>query len=245
MVILGDFNSDPTLTSSPQVKFLHSFMNQFHLHELVQSPTRVTATTSSHLDLILTNSPSHFQATAAIPCGNSDHHFILTHFCARGISQCSDHKIISLRQYHKLDNELLDKILLDDSWSVVFYVDDINVCTEAFTIVLKYFLDVLVPLRRLRVKRTSAPWNHSREIISARRQRDWLHCQALKSGDPSVWSSYRRCRNKVTAMTRSAKRQYISNLASDFKHNSSKFWKHFNHLSSHQKSQHLTNSDVT
>ena len=46
-------------------------------------------------------------------------------------------------------------------------------------------------------------------------------------------------------MTRSAKRQYISNLASDFKHNSSKFWKHFNHLSSHQKSQHLTNSDVT
>ena len=53
---------------------------------------------------------------------------------------------ISLRQYHKLDNELLDKILLDDSWSVVFYVDDINVCTEAFAIVLKYFLDVLVPL---------------------------------------------------------------------------------------------------
>ena len=48
-----------------------------------------------------------------------------------------------------------------------------------------------------------------------------------KSGDPSVWSSYRRCRNKVTAMTGSAKRQYISNLVSDFKHNSSKFLEAF------------------
>ena len=75
LVILGDFNFD---LNSPQAKFLHSFMNQFQLHELVQCPTRVTATTNSHLDLILTNSPSHF---AAIPCGCSDHHFSHSFLC--------------------------------------------------------------------------------------------------------------------------------------------------------------------
>jgi len=99
------FNSNPTVNSSPQGRFLYSFMGQFHLHELVQCPTRVTATTSSHLDLILTNSP---QATTTIPCGSSDHHFVLTHFCACGISQCSDHITILLCQYHKLDVKLLD-----------------------------------------------------------------------------------------------------------------------------------------
>jgi len=66
LVILSDFNSDSTANSSPWSRFLHSFMGQFNLHELVQCPTRVTATTSSHLDLILTNSPSHFQATTAM-----------------------------------------------------------------------------------------------------------------------------------------------------------------------------------
>jgi len=38
LIILGDFNSDPGVNS-------RSFMERFHLHELVQCPTRVTATT--------------------------------------------------------------------------------------------------------------------------------------------------------------------------------------------------------
>ena len=85
--------------------------------------------------------------------------------------------------------------------------------------VLKYILDTSVPLCRLRVKHTSALWNHSKEIISARCRRDGLHCPAMKSGD---WSSY-RCRNQLTTMTRSAKRQYLSNLVSDLRQDSVKF----------------------
>ena len=61
LVIMGDLNSNLSQVSSPQTKFLFSFMKQFHLHELVQSPTRVTATTTSQLDLILTNIPSFFR----------------------------------------------------------------------------------------------------------------------------------------------------------------------------------------
>jgi len=86
-------------------------MGQFNLHVLVQC-------TNSHLDLIFTISVSHFQATTAIPCG-SGVHYVLTRFCARCISQCYDHKIVFLRQYHKLDVELLDRVLLDDSWSPI------------------------------------------------------------------------------------------------------------------------------
>ena len=128
--------------------------------------------------------------------------------------------------------------MLDDSWSPIFAIDDINICTEAF--------NTLIPLCRLRVKRTSAPLNHSQEIVCARRRRDWLHRRALKFGDSGDWSSYRRCRNKVTTMTRSAKRQYLSNLASDFRQDSVKFWKHFNYLSTHSRSQNQVNNvDVT
>ena len=60
LIVLGDLNSDLTQMTSRQTKFLVSFMRHFHLHELVQSPTRVTATTTSQLDLILTNIPSYF-----------------------------------------------------------------------------------------------------------------------------------------------------------------------------------------
>ena len=80
LVIMGDLNSNPMSSVSQQTKFLYSFMNQFHLHKLVQSPTRVTATSSSQLDLILANCPSHFQNTTAVPFSGSDHHAVVSFF---------------------------------------------------------------------------------------------------------------------------------------------------------------------
>jgi len=157
LLILGDFNADLTQFNSQQTKFLNSFVRQFDLHELVKSPTRVTATTSSQLDLILTNCPSYFHTTAAIPCNASDHHVVMTHFCVRGFSECLKHNVISVRQYHKIDIEMLDKVLLDDSWSGIFDIADINVCTEAFTLVMQHVMNALVPLRTLRIKRQRIP----------------------------------------------------------------------------------------
>ena len=125
-----------------------------------------------------------------------------------------------MRQYHKLDIELFDSILSDDSWSVVFDVNDVNVCAEAFTLVVLHFFDVLLPVKKLRVKHSHNPWNSDGAIAAARRRRDWLHRRALKSADPADWSAYRHCRNKVTAMTRSAKKQHLLHLASDLKKNS-------------------------
>ena len=180
---MGDLNSDLSQSSSQQTKFLTSFTKYFHLHELVQAPTRVTATTSSHLDLLLTNIPIHFQNTAAIPFGGSDHHIVLTHFCARGISSSSECRVVYSRCYSKLDKALLERILVDGSWDEIFQVDDVSVCAEAFTLVLQHILDVMVPLKKMRVKSSGNPWIHDVDITTARHQRDWLHRKVLKSGN--------------------------------------------------------------
>ena len=237
LVILGDFNSNFSQVSSPQTKFLFSFMRQFQLHELVQSPTRVTATTTSQLDLILTNIPGFFQNTVAIPFGGSDHHIVLTHFCARGISQSSEYRVIHSRRYIKLDKDMLEEMLLDNSWDDIFNVTDVNVCAEAFTLVMRHILDIMIPLKKMRIKRTCSPWSHDADITAVRHQRDWLHRKALKSGTSGDWARYRKCRNKVTALTRSAKQQYLSTLASNLSNDSHKFWRNFKHLSARQKVQ--------
>jgi len=173
-------------------------MNYFHLHELVQSPTRVTVTTSSHLDLILTNTLGYFQNTTAIPFGGSDHHIVLTHFCARGINQSSDSRILYSRCYSKLDKDMLEQVLLDNAWNEIFNVDDVNVCTEVFALVMQYIMDVMMPLRWKTIKGTCSPWNHDADITIARHRRDWLHRRALKTGNPEDWTRYS---NQVTALT--------------------------------------------
>ena len=124
---------------------------------------------------------------------------MITHFCAQGFSECLKHNIISVRQYHKIDFEMLDKVLLDDSWSGIFDVADINDCTEASTLVIQYVMNALVPLRTLRIKRQRIPWGYVPAIAAARKQRNIVHRKALKSGDSDAWTAYRKCRNKVTA----------------------------------------------
>ena len=52
----------------------------------------------------------------------------------------------------------------------------------------------------------------------------------MKSGDSDVWTAYRKCRNKVTALVQSSKCRYLNNY--------SRFSKHFKYLSSHGKAQH-------
>ena len=89
---------------------------------------------------------------------------------------------------------------------------------------MQHILETLVPLCRLRVKHNSVPWNHSQETASIRQQRDWLHCQAINSGGPSVWCNYGYCCSKATAMTRSVF-SYPRSLALNLKHG---VWKHLN-----------------
>ena len=94
-----------------------------------------------------------------------------------------------MRQYHKIDTEFPYKVLLDACWIDVFLVEDINVCAEAFTVIMQHELNSLVSLWNLRVKQHSIPCGYNPAIAAARRHWDMLHRKALKSVDPELWSA--------------------------------------------------------
>ena len=79
VVILGDFNVNVNVNSSQLstvVNFL-SLTSGFGLQQLVDTPTRVTQSNGSTIDLVLSNCP-HMVTSLAIddPLGSSDHHSI-------------------------------------------------------------------------------------------------------------------------------------------------------------------------
>jgi len=53
---------------------------------------------------------------------------------------------------------------------------------ECFTAILQGLMDLLIPLHRIRVKQRLTPWAATINVISARRARDGLHHQALRTG---------------------------------------------------------------
>ena len=70
---------------------------------------------------------------------------------------------------------------------------------------LLYLFDLLVPLRKIRVKRHVNPWAATTVVIAARRHRDKLYRRALYSGNWNDWQLFRRARNDFNRLLRSAK----------------------------------------
>ena len=239
LCILGDMNADLLVPSLSQTKLLLSVMRQFRLVDLVCEPTRVTMSSSSQVDVLLTTDVQCFESIGVFPFSGSDHHIIISHFYARGI--CVDpqpHQFVVARNFQKVDIDKLDMLLsCDDIWDEVFSsFDDVSDCLECFNLIMIGLLDLLAPLKKLRVRQQECPWLSNASLSAARRLRDVAHRRALKSGSPSDWSLYKKLRNKANTMLRLAKAEYFSGLASSLRDKPAKFWKHFQSLSKRSRS---------
>ena len=87
---------------------------------------------------------------------------------------------------------------------------------------MQHILDIMVPLKKMRIKQTCSPWSYDADVTIAQHHRGWLYHRALKinSGNPGRLG--KSC-NKVTAMTRSTKQRYLAALASNLSNDSHKF----------------------
>ena len=118
--VLGDFNinmyhnnryivrDDNTISSkflSHDIKNYHQFCTMHGLKQLIQSPTRVTCSTSTLIDHILTSAPSRVSQKGVINVGVSDHQLI---FCTRKISKIKTSGAHKNLNFHSLKNYTAD-----------------------------------------------------------------------------------------------------------------------------------------
>ena len=67
-LIVGDLNSNLLQPSLPQIHVLVAMMKHLNLTELVGQPTRVTGSSHSQIDVVLTNVPDDFHDSTVSPC---------------------------------------------------------------------------------------------------------------------------------------------------------------------------------
>ena len=77
LIIVGDFNCDVSKalpdSHTQRLKFLCSL---YQLKQFINEPTRVTSTSATLIDLILTNTPENILQSAVIHLGISDHSLV-------------------------------------------------------------------------------------------------------------------------------------------------------------------------
>ncbi|CAB4001579.1 Hypothetical predicted protein, partial [Paramuricea clavata] len=124
--------------------------------QLIDEPTRITGTSATLIDLILTNKEENISKSGVIHLGLSDHSMI---FAIR--KHCipkSREKVKHIRNFKNFNaNDFLTD-LSQMPWENIAQHDNSNVCWQVWKSLYLQVLDRHAPLRRMRTRGNSLPW---------------------------------------------------------------------------------------
>ena len=205
IILLGDLNYDCSMSLHDSVGYIES---AFDLKQIVESNTRVTQSSSTLIDIILTSMPQNHIHTDVLHTTFSDHYMVYT-IIGTTMKPVQQHKNVTYNDYKNFN---ATTYLNDVQRNVNFRPTDVNV-DDTWNSFKSIFLNICekhAPRRKRRLKNRFCPWV-TPDIIEMMYTRDYLHKTAIKSGDTRHWMNYKRVRNKITSSVKSAKRNYFSN----------------------------------
>ena len=247
MILLGDLNVN-TMPNSGQPKknkqLLLNFMHSFDLTQLIKEPTRITDSARTLIDLIMVNIEHRIVKSGVVPVPLSDHYLV---FCIIkvGVLNKSKPRLIEYRSYKNFNVNDFNDDLRNVPWYVV---DNESNVDDALLTWNKLFLEVAddhAPVRKRRVKGNLLPWMNNK-IRAEMQKRDYFHRKARKSNHSKHWSTYRKLRNAVNCLVKSAKSKYYCDKINEAKGDSKKIWEAVNeacHRNSKSQTAHCIISD--
>ncbi|CAB4041599.1 Hypothetical predicted protein, partial [Paramuricea clavata] len=219
-MVAGDLNCD-LLKCSPESDAFYNLCSILNLSQLVTLPTRVTPTTSSLIDVIMTSNTAIIKETRVIETHVSDHHLIDT---------CVNMKLpkppviyTTSRSYKKYQPKHLENDLVQISWQDILCTDDVNDKVDQFNRVFLAVLDKHAPLKTTKLKYRSMPFidQNVKELMS---KRDKMYKIARQTGALRDWNQYTMMRDDVKRKLRESERKYV-NKELEKNHSSNAMWK--------------------
>jgi exonuclease III len=238
VILLGDMNIDYSLNENLSSNSIFLMESMFGFNQLILSPTRVTPSSSSFIDIILSTCPQHHVISGVHEINLSDHFMIYT--CIDVAPTRKPHREIKYRNYKNFDEQrclndyhkLFDNII--DNFKTFSNIEKTNVddiIEHNWTVWKNSFLEVSdknAPIKISRLKNRCSSWITT-DIIKCMHTRDYLHKKAIKSSDPTrcnqFWHEYRKYRNTINKTVKKAKRDYLIESCSQNNNNPKQFWK--------------------
>ena len=223
--ILGDFNCD-MLKKNLLSSTISDLCKDKSLTQHVKSPTRVTQTSSTLIDLILSNSKEAIECQV-VDMGLSDHSFVCIKRSKLKVKR--NPKYITSRSFKNFDNEAFLDDLGSLDWSKVIYGNDVDKAVAQFNQNVLEILDRHAPLTKKRLRESSPRWV-TEELIEAISKRDYLKKIASRTKSDSDWRNFKKQRNYVVNLNNRLKKGHYQRVLDDNKSNSKKLWKTLNNL---------------
>ena len=219
IIILGDFNAN--YLNSQDNKELKAIINLNGLEQIISEPTRITETSSTLIDIILTNNKSNINKVIVKPLSIGDHDLV---GCVRKLhSKKYNSRTINARDYKNYDPAKLVSDVKKINWESLYNRNNIESAAKIFTTTLKSIFDMHAPYKSKVVKGKPAPWLKA-DLRKLMDQRDQALRKARRTKLQEDFETFKVLRNRCNGKLKEAKRKYHRNLINDNQGNPRKFW---------------------
>ena len=221
----GDFNINLLNTESYESRvLLDALIEPFSLTQMVKSPTRITDTSKTLIDLILVTRPENVLFTGVCDApGISDHCFT---YCAYNMKRVkSKPYVIRRRNFRNFDKNTFYQAIEMEPWENILHVTNIDDKVLILEKLINDVLDKFAPYKTFVVSNKSAtPWITD-EILEKMDERDGCKDKFSKTGENKYWDAYKFLRNKVTSMMRTSQKKVFNECINNKISNSQDFYK--------------------
>lgn len=206
--LLGDLNVDfmPTTVSPNKAKII-DILDIYGVDQLINEPTRITATSANLIDICFTNAPTNVVKSGVIHLSISDHSLIYLIRKIHHIRQGP--RTIEIRSLKGFNRENFLRDLEQKPWENVYCSEDPNEMWQTWKGLLMEAINAHAPLRSRRVKNRKLPWI-TNEIRQQMYNRDHLKKRAISSNDPQTWHQFKLARNRINTNIKKAKRTHFT-----------------------------------
>lgn len=227
-ILIGDWNTNMLKKDSSIYKAFSVFCNLFSLHQLISQCTRVSPTSQSIIDLVLTSDKSNISNSGAIDYGISDHAIIYcTRKTRRPVINC--HHTVKIRSMRNYNNESLLHELGKLDLSRVLKMTSADEAWCYFKFMFLRAINQLAPVKSVRFKTRSEPWINAAIIEAITARNDSLQ-EYRKKKDEASFGLFKKLRNVVNRLIKKAKLEYYNDIIAENKDDPQKLWKSLKQL---------------
>ncbi len=238
--ILGDYNIDLLKVDSD--RSTHDYLDFIYSYSLIPTiykPTRITETSATIIDNILTNNVNIDKSSILI-ADVSDHlPTILTTKSSMTYKNTNYKKVEFKRNHSNVNIARFKKKLLDVNWNEALdgtnAEDDYNVFINIF----ETLYNECIPLKkcsRNKRKEPSSPWI-TKGLLKSINVKNKLYKQYLETPSDKNLQKFKSYKNKLQTLIRKSKRKYYYSKFESAKNNMKETWKTINNVIGKQKKQ--------
>lgn len=228
--ICGDFNLDLMKNEShnPTKMFLDNLYAAGHF-PLITKPTRITTKSYSLIDNIFSNELNVNIKSGILVTDISDHLpiFAITEIGQKHIAPSEI--VRNVRKFTESNICNMRNELHNTDWKDLFLCNDVNDTYDIFVSTFVEILDRCCPISKMKLKKYShyKPW-FTKGLKNACKKKNSLYKNWLKYKTESTDVKYKRYKNKLTYILRSAEKSYYCNKLEECRNDMKKTWKILN-----------------